>query len=58
MKKQIGKIDVFHGTDLDEVVDRAFEKCPDDWEVIDLDVKYLNGQWVIIARIDRQEWLN
>lgn len=57
MRKQIGRIDVFHGPDLDEAVDRAFEKCPDGWEVIDLDVKHLNDQWVVIVRIDMQEWL-
>lgn len=55
MEKQIGKVDVFHSIYLDEAVDRAFEKCPDGWEVVDLDVKYLNDQWVVIAKINRLE---
>ena len=46
------KADVFHGTDLSEVVTQVQEGCPPGYEVIDLDVKFLNNLWVVISKID------
>jgi hypothetical protein len=51
MKKLIGS-DVFHGKNLDEVVDKAFEKAMNKiGEFPELDVKYLNNEWVVICHI-------
>lgn len=46
------KVDVFHGTDLSEVVNRAQDGCPLGYEVVDLKVKFLNNRWVVISKID------
>lgn len=45
------KVDVFHGTDLSEVVTQAQEGCPRWCEIVDIDVKFLNNQWVVISKI-------
>lgn len=45
------KVDVFHGTDLSEVVTQAQEGCPPGYEVVDLDVKFLNNFWVVVSKI-------
>lgn len=52
---QISKVDIFHGTDLSEVVTQAQEGCPTGYEVVDLDVKFLNNLWVVISKIDREK---
>lgn len=49
------KVDVFHGTDLSEVVTQAQEGCPPGYEVVDLAVNFLNNQWVVISKIDREK---
>lgn len=46
------KVDVFHRTDLSEVVTKAQEGCPRGYEIVDLDVKFLNNLWVVISKID------
>lgn len=48
-------IEVLHGEDLDEVVNRAFNNCPSYSDVIDLDVKFLNGELIVISKIKERE---
>lgn len=45
------RVEVFHGSDLDHVVDNAITLCPEGYEVYDLDVKYLKDEYVVIAKI-------
>lgn len=48
-------MEVFHGSDLDYVVDKAVETCPTGYEIYDLDVKFLNAEYVVIAKIQKEE---
>jgi hypothetical protein len=47
--------EVFHGENLDEVVDRAISKCPAGYYVKDLKVEYLNSRWVVVAKIQKYD---
>ena len=49
------KVDVFHGWDLDTLVDKAVNSCPYDFEVYDMDVKFLNDKWIVISKIREVE---
>ena len=49
------RVEVFHGSDLDYVVDKAVETCPTGYEIYDLDVKFLNAEYVVIAKIQKEE---
>ncbi|MBL1223720.1 hypothetical protein [Enterococcus sp. BWR-S5] len=48
------KVEVFHGKDLDSTVDKAVEKCPMGYEIIDFDVSFVNSEWIVIAKIDKE----
>lgn len=50
-------VDVFHGLFLDDVVDKAVTKCPVGYYISDLDVRYLNNEWVVIAKIEKNSKL-
>lgn len=39
--------EVFHGKDLDKVVDRAHETAPLTFSARNVDVKFLNGEWIV-----------
>lgn len=49
------RVEVFHGPDLDHVVDKAVETCPTGYLVYDLDVKFLKDEYVVIAKIQKEE---
>lgn len=49
------RVEVFHGSDLDHVVDNAIALCPEGYLVYDLDVKFLNAEYVVIAKIQKEE---
>jgi hypothetical protein len=51
MKKLIGS-DVFHGKNLDDVVDSAISKALNNiGEFPEIDVKFLNNEWVVICHV-------
>ena len=50
-KEKYAKVDVFTGLFLENTVDNAIDSCPEGYEVYDMDVKYLNDIWVVIAKI-------
>ena len=50
--KQLIASDVFHGENLDDVVDRAISKATEKLgEFPEIDVKFLNNEWVVICHI-------
>lgn len=49
------RVEVFHGQNLDKLVDKAVETCPMGYLVYDLDVKFLNSEYVVIAKIQKEE---
>ncbi|HAP4953852.1 TPA: hypothetical protein IUX90_003137 [Enterococcus faecalis] len=49
------RVEVFHGQNLDKLVDKAVETCPMGYLVYDLDVKFLNAEYVVIAKIQKEE---
>lgn len=49
------RVEVFHGQNLDKLVDKAVETCPTGYLVYDLDVKFLNAEYVVIAKIQKEE---
>ncbi|HFE9852670.1 TPA: hypothetical protein ACGBG5_003132 [Enterococcus faecalis] len=49
------RVEVFHGRILDRLVDKAIEVCPMGYLVYDLDVKFLNDEYVVIAKIQKEE---
>lgn len=54
-KKLIGS-DVFHGENLDKVVDRAIANATDKLrEFPEIDVKFLNNEWIVICHVYRWE---
>ncbi|HBI1976658.1 TPA: hypothetical protein I0H39_RS13180 [Enterococcus faecalis] len=53
--QKYSRVEVFHGPDLDRVVDKAVETCPTGYLVYDLDVKFLNAEYVVIAKIQKEE---
>lgn len=48
------KVGVFHDVYLDHAVDKAQTDCPDGYELIDLNVNYLNDRWVVVAKIEKE----
>lgn len=49
------RVEVFHGQDLDYLVDRAIELCPTGYQVYDLNVNFLNNEYVVVAKIQKEE---
>lgn len=49
------RVEVFHGQNLDKLVDKAVETCPLGYLVHDLDVKFLNAEYVVIVKIQEEE---
>ncbi len=49
------RVEVFHGQNLDKLVDKAVETCPMGYLVYDLDVKFLKDEYVVIAKIRKEE---
>lgn len=49
------RVEVFHGQNLDKLVDKAVETCPMGYLVYDLDVKFLKDEYVVIAKIQKEE---
>ncbi|EMW6229956.1 hypothetical protein AAFE26_002855 [Enterococcus faecalis] len=49
------RVEVFHGQNLDKLVDNAITLCPEGYEVYDLDVKYLKDEYVVIVKIRLEE---
>lgn len=47
--------EVFHGKNLDRVVDKAHYDTPDGYLVKSVDVKFLNGEYVVTVIIRREE---
>lgn len=48
-------VEVFHGEDLDECVDRAIETCPLEYVVYDMDISFINNEYVVIAKIKKDK---
>ena len=48
-------VEVFHGKDLDECVDRAIETCPLEYVVYDMDISFINNVYVVIAKIKKDD---
>ncbi|ERT24209.1 hypothetical protein O996_02656 [Enterococcus faecalis BM4654] len=49
------RVEVFHGQNLDKLVDKAVETCPMGYLVYDLYVKFLKDEYVVIAKIRKEE---
>lgn len=54
-KEKYAKVDVFTGLVLESTVNKAIDSCPEGYEVYDMDVKYLNDIWVVIAKIREEK---
>lgn len=46
------KAEVFHGKDLDRLVDQAIERCPSEYHVVDFKADYLNNEWIVVVKIE------
>lgn len=47
------KIDVFHGKDLEETVNKAIISCPNGYDVEDLKVNFINNEWIVVSKIEQ-----
>lgn len=45
------EVDVFSHEDLEKAVDKAVSSCPSGYKTIDLNVNFMNGLWVVVAKI-------
>ncbi|BDP65005.1 hypothetical protein EYY48_14795 [Enterococcus faecalis] len=53
--RKYSRVEIFQGPDLPRVVDKAITSCPQGYEVYDLDVKFLKDEYVVIAKIQKEE---